>query len=900
MARNKQNENPGQNAVNAIWLACLVCVLPMILAPVAWAKPLVTWDFTQGAHGWVGNPFVKDLALSSEGLAFTSTGIDPWIESRPVDLSGADWTKVTVQMKSTADSSGELFYGTRFEAGRSVRFTVGNDGQWHDYSVVIRETLGSAVRFRLDPAAGPGAIVVRSIRVESLTRPVPPPLKQPRRPGTAGGQSASVRSGDLVLEHFRGGCGDFLIQVAGREMAAGYGSELIGVMFDEQTQWLGLENATFTMEVSPTTITCQATLSDSQAGRWQVMRRFTAGQVEGTIRAETEFVVDRDRQVIHLPWLTLFPGLGTFGTHKTQGLFAGLEYLSDEPSSSEADITTPEHIRRVPDLVKVTFPLMAMAHEGHYLGLMWEPSKSIAPVFDSPDTIYGSKAHVMALTAPSLGEHRFENDLVAHMPVTLTANRPVRARAMIIAGLGRTIVPAVQKYVQIKGLPAVPEFEGGFEAAVTLLSHGWLDSALNEEGRFRHAVWGTSFAAQPAADAPVYMDWLAMHTADRNLKERLVQGRDLALTHLPKGGPYLGSVSHVRTPAPPLVLGGVVDYVKARHTEAMNLLTQFDTQGIKHYRPGKTDYAKTHYADHANGLAAAHVTRILEAATLSADPKLIAQSLALLDKQTVLYAGTVPRGAQTWEIPLHTPDILASAYMVKAYVLGYVISERSEYLEQARYWAWTGVPFIYLANPTDGAVGPYATIAVLGGTNWKAPIWFGLPVQWCGLVYASALQQLTRHDPDGPWRQIAEGITAAGLQMTWSATDEKRQGLLPDFFHLLAQVSDGPAINPGTVQAHVSELFEKGRLYDVRRLDDRNAFIHAPCAIRELRQDKEAVHLIVDGWGTKPYTVLVSGVTKEPAAVTVRERLDADVRFDSQWRLLTVSLAGPSQIEIRY
>ena len=64
--------------------------------------------------------------------------------------------------------------------------------------------------------------------------------------------------------------------------------------------------------------------------------------------------------------------------------------------------------------------------------------------------------------------------------------------------------------------------------------------------------------------------------------------------------------------------------------------------------------------------------------------ELMDKSLKLLDKQTELYADTVPRGAQTWEVPLHTPDILASAHMVKAYTLGYIISGREEYLEQAR------------------------------------------------------------------------------------------------------------------------------------------------------------------------------------------------------------------------
>ncbi|UCD53389.1 MAG: hypothetical protein JSW27_12210 [Phycisphaerales bacterium] len=52
---------------------------------------------------------------------------------------------------------------------------------------------------------------------------------------------------------------------------------------------------------------------------------------------------------------------------------------------------------------------------------------------------------------------------------------------------------------------------------------------------------------------------------------------------------------------------------------------------------------------------------------------------------------------------------------------------------------------------------------------------------------------------------------------------------------------------------------------------------------------------VADGWGTRPCAILISGVTKEPAAVSP----DAEVRFDFQQRLLTVSLAGPSRIEIR-
>lgn len=896
------NRIPGSPLHGCPWtLAIAACMLVVCLSSSLEAETLVVWDFTDGAQGWVGNHFVEDLTAGPEGLAFVSTGIDPWIEGPPVDLPSEGMTRVTVTMKSDADAGAELFYGPHFEAGRSVRFIVTNDGRWHEYTLTIRQPLGPGTRFRLDPAAGPGSIVVRSIHVESLPGVAQPPLKTPRRRDANRTELASIRSGDLIVKHSQFLWGDFLIESSGVEMAAGHASEIVGVLLDGRPHWLDLTSARLTCDERSGALVCVATLADPSGGQWRLTRRFSPGRTPGTLVVDTEFATDRDREVIYLPWLTLFPGLGTFGPEKGQGLLAGLEYLADEPSSSQLDITTPEHVRRVPDPVKITFPLMAISHQDRYIGLIWEPSDLVAPVFDSPDTIHGSGAHVMALTAPAVGNLRFENDLAAHTPFQLLANQPIRSRAVIVAGEGQTVVPAVERYVQLRGLLPVPAFEGGFEAAVTLLARGWLDSAINEEGLFRHAVWGTSFGAQPACDAPVYMDWLARHCADTDLAERLKEGRDLALSKRPTEV-YWGAVSHVRTPAPALVLGGAEAYVRSRRSEALALLRNFDAQGIKRYQPGKVDYSKGHFADHANGLAAADLTRILEAATLSADPQLIEQGLALLDEQTLLYAGTVPRGAQTWEIPLHTPDILASAHMVKAYTLGYVISERPEYLEQARYWAWTGVPFVYLANPTSGEVGPYATIAVLGATNWQAPIWFGLPVQWCGLVYGSALHQLGRYDSSGPWRMLAKAITATGLQMTWPESDMERQGLLPDFFHLRAQISDGPAINPGTVQAHVAELFGRGRLYDVRRVDGRNWFVHAPCAIEDLDCSGNSVSFALDGWGDAGFSVLISGVSSAPSRVTVRElgndAVEAETHFNAELKLFTVTLTGPSELRL--
>lgn len=900
--------------VNPRMLPLLFGIMVIMMVPVGvCGASVVEWDFSKGNHGWTGNDRVENLRSSAEGLIVKSTGEDPWIEGPAVDLPGDKMVRVKIRMKSKADPHAELFYGRAFVAGRSLRFTVRNDGQWHDYSLIIKEKLGPRTRFRLDPCTDKGELAVASIRIGTLNEAAAPLLEKPKKPDKSGRKLVSVKSGPLELEHYGKTWGNFVVKVDDAEMAAGYDSELLGLLFYDRPEWLSLKNAKskviFYTRPQGREFIIKAVIKDSKGGNWEIQKRITAGRQQGTLSVEVEVKVNKDRDVLHIPWLTLFPGLGTFGQSKYQGLLAGVEYLCDEPSSSDADIATPQHIRRVPDPVKITFPLMAISNNDNYIGVIWEPSNMVAATFDSPDRIYNSGAHVMALSAPAVGDLRFENELFAHSPFRLKANEPLKVSMMIIGGSGKSVVPAVKHYVSIKGLPDLPEFEGGLDAAVNLLAHGWLDSEINNDGLFRHAVWGDSFGPTVAADAAMFIDWLANHTRDDKLRARLNLAEKQVLSRIPSAQPFSSAVSHVRFPSPPLLFGRTYEYLRHRHNEALRQLGGFDEKGIKLYRPGGTDYSRTHFAKHANGLSGRDVATILEGAALSADKGLIDKALELLDKQTVLYADTVPRGAQTWEIPLHTPDIMASAHMIKAYTLGYIISGKEKYLEQARYWAWTGVPFVYLYPPTSEQVGLYTTIAVLGATNWKAPLWIGRPVQWCGLVYCSALHLLSDYDPKGPWQKIARGITTAGLQISWPVTDEKRQGLLPDIFELKQQISAGPAINPGTVQAHVPELYGKGKIYDMKKLRNRGWFVHAPCVISDIQENKRSVTFTVDGWGDKPYYVLISGIDKEPKDVSVREVRElsskslgfksAGKEFHSEHNYLVITLEGKSEIRIR-
>jgi len=97
--------------------------------------------------------------------------------------------------------------------------------------------------------------------------------------------------------------------------------------------------------------------------------------------------------------------------------------------------------------------------------------------------------------------------------------------------------------------------------------------------------------------------------------------------------------------------------------------------------------------------------------------------------------------------------------------------------------------------------------------------------------------------------------------------------------------------------------------YDMKKLGNRGWFLHAPCLISNIREDKRQVTFSVDGWGEKQYFVLVSGIEKEPGEVDVREIYQESSKtpvfkpavkeFHSEHNCLVITLKGKSQIRIR-
>jgi hypothetical protein len=878
---------------NTRWWVCAVCFCASLQTFAAPALP--EFDFTKPevAREWGGPHHISALKPGAEGLEITLAGDDPYFYGPARDYPAGQQLWMFIRLKSEQGGLAQLFYfNTSATEENSRRFNVPAK-EWTDIRIAL-PALGPGHRLRLDPPGNAGQAVIARIRFEPRLE-FQPPKAAWKKP--APGVRRVLASGNLELWANPQNAWGCELRLNGKSMGFGHPALSLSCLAGNEQVWINVSEPTAALRADAYTLRAQ--WPDAYGTIWKYEQVFRAGKPE-VIEIETTIEGSRDRQMLYLPLFLLSAGEQSFGANKNQALFAGLEYLENEPSSSEADLIGPEARRQVPSNHKITFPLMAVQAQGQYLGVIWDEHLNFSAVFDSPDRLYGSGGHTMGVIWPaSDGQSRTEGSLVPMFPQTLTAGRPLKLNARIIGGQGNTIIPAVQKYVQLRGLPAVPK-DLPLRDYVRLAAQGWLKSKAREGNRYRHAVW-PGFGAQPAGDAAVYQTWLASFCTDAGLSNDLRQAAGEALALVASNQFYYSGVGHIRTPVTPLVFGAAAENLATARTVVRDTLRRLGDDRIIRYRQAanQPDYGRTYWTNHANGMTGRAVADLLEAVAFTGERTQLQPAIECL-RAMDRYQEGVPRGAQTWEIPLHTPDILASAHLVNAYVTGYELTGDRRFLEQAIYWAWTGVPFVYLVNPTGKPVGPYSTIAVLGGTSWRAPVWFGQPVQWCGLVYADALYRLALIDRGGIWKQLADGITATGLQHTWKADDAARVGLLPDFYLLNPQRSDGPAINPGTVGINAPRLYGLPPVYEFRGLRICGLNMHAPGQILPGRENEKTAHFLVRGWPRAPYYVLVNGLARAPK-VRINEVpviLDSPHQFDAAAGCLLLQVSGNPEIEI--
>jgi hypothetical protein len=840
-------------------------------------RPLIELDLTESSSvsRWQPTHDVSRIEATPSGMLIRISGSDPYIMGPAIGAPAGKTLWLRMRLRSEAGGTAQVFHFEDYPTEARSASAAVPAKRWTEISMPL-PPLTPRTRLRFDPPGVTGTCTVAYIRLFER-RILPAPNWTPPPP-IASAKRVSVRSGELTLSHAPDRDGAFVVTVAGYPMASGWSRLPVAYMANDEPSWtdLALRGRTSVAAKGPA-IETTLTAVDPDGGKWNVIRRFTPGKLPGVIEVTTTVTVSRLRRVYFLPVLALFPGVSSFGAAREHAIFAGLEYL-DPPdrSSSEDDLRGEQAKRLVPDLAKITFPLMAMQAKKRYVGLTWDMRPWFAAAFDTPDRSFGSRANAMALLFPgSDGTNRSEGSLLPYDGRDLEAGYKLTLTARIIGGTGAGVIPALQKYVALRGLPPVPPTGMDRTRYARWAAGGWLDSRISEGARFRHAYWPgiTSFAPHAAADAATWMEWCAATCGDAALARRLRSKAREALDVTSPADRNGLTVSHVTYPVQTLLFGDALGGARRAADAVRESLARFEKDGTILYRPGSVDYGTTHFEKHANGLTSQIVAGMLTNAIVAGNRDLIRAAVAKL-RALDRYANTAPRGAQTWEVPLHTPDILASAYLVKAYTLGYEVTGDRHFLAMAAHWAWTGIPFVYLVKPVPHPIGLYATIPVFGATNWVAPNWMGLPVQWCGLVYSDALYRLARYDGSTNWKRIADGIAASGVQQSWPASDKDLQGLLPDSVTLKAQHRNAVAINPGTVQANAVRLFGGPEVYDYRVFRKSGCIVHAPASLVAASEAKGLVRLTLRPWIARETRMLVSGLVRRPTVIVNGRTID--------------------------
>ncbi len=827
--------------------------------------PLGQFDFRSAdvCSRWKPLHDISELNHSNDGLRVAISGSDPFLMGPSIVLPSDMPLLMKVRLKSDVGGMGQVFYFTTATTEEhSVRFPV-PAGKWHEVLVPV-PALGPMRRFRIDPPGDRGVCVIERMSFHRLWQVTAPQWEKPQQP-QLGDQPAVLAANGITLKHGTSRLGEFTLAFKEHVVACGHNRPQLGLRVKGATQWIKLnERARLTVQSDERSLSVIAKFRDDDGANWTLSQTFQVG-VGSSLAVTVTLLTDQDRELVFAPLLLLHPGLGSHGERKSQGLFAGVEYLDDEPSSSTADLEGPAARRLVPDEIKLTFPLMAISAERHVIALDWEMQPQVAALFDSPDRTFGSGSHVMGLIAPgSDGTRREDGALFPFEPTSLAANVPLTLRARMMVGPGATVVPAIQDYWRRhRPLKLLPEAEAArlIREYAPLAAAGWLDTPLLKEARFAHAIGAGDFHHQPAGDAVWMLNWLANREKDDNVAARLRSTAAEAAKQFSVPQEYFSHIGHLKQPVLPLVTGHVAEVLPHVRQHGFNLLKRFDADGVVRYRPtpGRPDFSRTQPNREANGLHASVVCELLKAAMFSGDRELLSEALKALRKLD-RYDGTVPRGAQTWEIPLHTPDILASAHLTQAYSLGYQLTGDETLRERADYWAWTGVPFVYLRSPAAQPIGPYATIAVLGATHWQAPVWIGLPVQWCGAVYGAALQQQA-----GELAPLADLIALSGMQQVYPAK-HPHQGLLPDSFNLRTQSRNVSDINPGTLLPLAMPLTGAGSSYRVisRKLGNGHVIVHVPGDVADLKLDADGLSFRAASTVSSEYSVVIHGLPRQP------------------------------------
>lgn len=577
----------------------------------------------------------------------------------------------------------------------------------------------------------------------------------------------------------------------------------------------------------------------------------------GRIRGRYRLRANRDVKVLAFrgPWL--HAGERAFGAEKDSAIFGGLEYLTaDERSSNYLYSAPPLDDRRVPHPYKITIPVMAVERRKLVVGLTWDPLQRWtdghaypSAYFAAPNRFAGQDNHAMGLFAPSVPEWVQENRLRAKTPYLLKRGRSMTITATIFAGLGESALSGMAHWFAAHPPPEPPQTPRSLDEELKVI--GLPPPRPNIEVMLNGAAHG--IAAR-----------LALQRPDGSWGyEQPDKARELFKTY----GPML-----------------------AAREKALGIPGAFSPDAYA--RPG----------DSASGLQGWNLTAMLPYAMVTGNEAVLDACLKGLE---FLDRCERPEGAQTWEVPLHAPDILASAQAVEAFLMAYRLTGDRRHLESAKRWARAGLPFTYFWNAEDRPVMRYGTIPIYG-TSIFVVSWYGTLVQWCGMWYARALIHLSQFDDSFPWRRVGAGITACCMQQ--HMLEGEYENAYPDGWNVVTDSYGGVPIHPGDIHRNIHLLKGTFAEPDFRALvrDDVRVCINTESPIAGAGFEGDTLRLSLAPGPNEFARVTISSVAQFDSIAANGQTLREGAGRGAWWRrmpaygsLLMLSVPGDRAAEVR-
>lgn len=595
------------------------------------------------------------------------------------------------------------------------------------------------------------------------------------------------------------------------------------------------------------------------------------------LRLEYACAPDRPRQVLAFEGPILLAGDGNTADVKSEALFPGLEWLTaEEVSSSDLDIAAdhPDRIRFVPHPHKVTIPAMGVRTPVGVVGLLWNVHDRWSreytlpqPVFAVPDRLKGTAAHRLGLVAPNVPAGLGENRLTAQKPFTLTHGDFLRLSAVVVTDpQAKDALSVIDRWFALFAPdPPLPAPQGSDLQQIAWSMTAYTDSLwVSDEQGWLPFQGGPAIWSRPAFRADYVYDLLKALTllpqhADapkwRALVDRTVsristpQAEDMQFEH----GDPANSLSFLRARALELIQSQNPDGSWGFDADRRD---QGVFKGYDYHQLGPPDAVEL-------GTCARNAYEILRYARLSGSEEAYRAGAKTLE---FMRRFTVPRAAQVWEVPVHTPDILAAADAVDAYLEGYWFSGDRRWLAEARRWARAGLPFVYVWNAPGKPWMRYGSIPVFGASLYMVS-WFGNIVQWNGLRYAYALLKLCEADKSASplWRKVALGITRCAMYQ--QSTSGKNLALWPDSYHTITDVRAAWDFPPRQMLKNVYHFLGHEEEPRTVRLSS-GVRITSRAAKMQVRETADALRIVLHHPTGEVGSVLVSGVTR-PASVTL-------------------------------